>query len=264
LILSPKANQDIVLSTQTANRLRVQVDDEVIAYVIQQPPRYRRLRVVGLYSTQIADLDEKLAFCDLRLIQRLNNWPDSLVGGYDIFLHNFRQTQATADQLLARLDYDLSVKTTASAYAAIFDWLLIVRKNALIFMVLILLVASSNLASIVLIQMMERTSMIGILKTLGASDGQIQCIVLWNNLHMVGRGMFWGNLIGIGLCSLQQYYKPISLNPTYYYTDYVPIAWDWRVTLGLNLLTLVVVTTMLLVSIAFIVRLRPIRAVRFR
>jgi lipoprotein-releasing system permease protein len=257
-------NQDIVLSTQTAHRLRVQVGDEVIAYVMQHPPRYRKLRVVGLYSTHIVELDEKLAFCDLRLIQRLNNWSDNLVGGYEIFLHDPRQTQATADQLIALLDYDLGVKTTANEYAAIFDWLDIVRKNALIFMVLILLVSSSNLVSIVLIQMMERTSMIGILKTLGASDGQIRRIMLWNNLRMVGLGVFWGNLIGIGLCTLQRHYKPISLNPTYYYTNYVPIAWDWGVILGLNLLTLVVVTTVLLVSIALIVRLRPIRAIRFR
>lgn len=257
-------NQDIVLSTQTANRLRVQVGDEVVAYVMQQPPRCRKLRVVGLYNTHIAELDEKLAFCDLRLIQRLNNWPDNLVGGYEIFLHDLGQTQATAHQLLAWLDYDLDVKTTAHEYAAIFDWLGIVRKNALIFMVLILLVSSSNLAAIVLIQMMERTSMIGILKTLGASNGHIRRIMLWNNLHMVGQGMLWGNLIGIGLCALQQHYKPISLNPTYYYTRYVPIAWDWKVILGLNLLTLVVVTTVLLVSMAFIIRLKPVRAVRFR
>jgi len=257
-------NHDIVLSTQTANRLRVQVGDEVVAYVVQQPPRYRKLRVVGLYSTHIAELDAKLAFCDLRLIQRLNNWPDNLVGGYEIFLHDLRQTKATTDQLLTWLDYDLGVKTTASEYAAIFDWLGIVRKNALIFMALILLVSSSNLASIVLIQMMERTSMIGILKTLGASDGQIRRMMLWNNLYMVGQGMLWGNLVGIGLCALQQYCKLVALNPIYYYTNYVPIAWDWGIILGLNVLTLVVVVAVLLISIAFIVRLRPIRAIRFR
>jgi lipoprotein-releasing system permease protein len=158
----------------------------------------------------------------------------------------------------------LSVTTTAHKYAAIFDWLLIVRKNALIFTALILLVASSNLASIVLIQMMERTSMIGILKTLGASDGQIQRIMLWNNFYMVGQGVFWGNFMGIGLCALQQYGKLIPLNPTYYYVHYVPIAWNWGVVLGLNLLTLGVVTTVLLISIAIIVRLRPIRAAQFR
>ena len=257
-------NQDIVLSTQIANRLRVQVGDEVVAYVVQQPPRYRKLRVVGLYSTHIAELDEKLAFCDLRLIQRLNNWPDSLVGGYEIFLHDLRKTQATTDQLLAWLDYDLGVKTTANEYAAIFDWLAIVHKNALIFMVLILLVTSSNLASIVLIQMMERTSMIGLLKTLGASYRQIQNIMLWDNLYMVGKGMLWGNLMGIGLCTLQQYGRLISLNPIYYYINYVPIAWDWQVILGINALTLAVVVTVLLVSITVIVKLRPIRAIRFR
>ncbi|MCU0317880.1 MAG: ABC transporter permease [Amoebophilaceae bacterium] len=257
-------NQDILLSTQTANRLRVQVGDEVIAYVVQNPPRHRKLRVVGLYSTHIAELDEKLAFCDLRLIQRLNNWPENLAGGYEIFLHDLRKTRSTAEQLLTWLDYDLSVTTTAHKYAAIFDWLLIVRKNALIFTALILLVASSNLASIVLIQMMERTSMIGILKTLGASDGQIQRMMLWNNLYMVGQGVFWGNLMGLGLCALQQYSKLIPLNPTYYYIHYVPIAWNWGVVLGLNLLTLGVVNTVLLVSIAIIVRLRPIRAAQFR
>jgi lipoprotein-releasing system permease protein len=257
-------NQDILLSTQTANRLHVQVGDEVIAYVVQQPPRYRKLRVVGLYSTHIAELDEKLAFCDLRLIQRLNNWPDSLVGGYEIFLHDLRQTQATVDQLLTWLDYDLEIKTTATEYAAIFDWLVIIRKNALIFMVLILLVTSSNLASIVLIQTMERTSMIGILKTLGASYRQVQHIMLWNHLDMVGRGVFWGNLMGIGLCALQRYGKLLPLDSTYYYINYVPIAWNWGIILGLNLLTLTVVTTVLLVATAVIVRLRPIRTMQFR
>jgi lipoprotein-releasing system permease protein len=257
-------NQDILLSAQTANRLHVQVGDEVVAYVMQQPPRYRKLRVVGLYSTHIAEVDEKIAFCDLRLIQRLNNWPDGLVGGYDIFLHDLRQTQATADQLLTWLDYDLEIKTTATEYAAIFDWLVIIRKNALIFMVLILLVVSANLASVVLIQMMEKTSMIGIFKTLGASHGQIQRIMLWNNLYMVGQGMFWGNLIGIGLCALQQYGKLLSLDATYYYINYVPIAWDWGVILGLNVLTFTVVITALLVATAVIVRLGPIRAMQFR
>ena len=257
-------NQDILLSTQTAKRLRIQVGDEVVACVVQHPPRYRKLRVVGLYSTHIAELDEKLAFCDLRLVQRFNNWSDNFVGGYEVFLHNSQQTKATVDQLRAWLDYDVEVKTTASAHAAIFDWLAIIRKNALIFMVLITLVASSNLASIALIQMMERTSMIGILKTIGASEKQIQRIMLWNNLYMVGQGMLWGNLVGIGLCALQRHYKLIPLDATYYYTNHVPIAWDWSIVLGLNLLSLATVTTVLLVSIAIIVKIRPIRAIQLR
>ena len=257
-------SHDIVLSTQMASRLRVEVGDEVVAYAMQQPPRCRKLKVVGLYATYLSELDEKLAFCDLRLVQRLNNWPENLVGGYEVFLHNFWQAEETAEQLWAWLDYDLRPTTTASEYAAIFDWLMIVRKNALIFMVLILLVVSTNLASIVLIQMMERTSMIGILKTLGASDRQIHRIMFWNNLHMVGQGMAWGNLVGIGFSALQQRYQLIPLNPTYYYVNHVPIGWDWAVVLGLNLLTLAVVSSVLFLSIVLIVRLKPVRAVQFR
>ncbi len=257
-------SHDILLSAKTANRLNVQVGDEVVACVVQQPPRYRKLKVAGLYNTYIEDLDEKFAFCDLRLIQRLNNWPEHLVGGYEVFLNNVHQTKEVADKVLDWLDYDLDVQTTQSKYAAIFDWLVIVRKNALIFVVLILLVTSSNLASIVLIQMMERTSMIGILKALGASDRQIQHIMLWNNLYMVAQGMFWGNLVGLGFCVLQSHFKLLCLDPTYYYVNYVPIFWDWCTILELNALTFMVVTIVLLLSITIIVKLRPIRAIQFR
>ncbi len=254
-------SQELLLSTQIASRLNVQVGDEVVAYVVQQPPRQRKLRVVGLYETHITELDKKLAFCDIRLIQRFNNWPESLVGGYEIFLSNPSKIALTIEQLKTYLDYDLRIKSTANEYAAIFDWLGIVRKNALIFMVLILLVASSNIASIVLIQTMERISMIGILKTLGASFGQIQQTLLWSQLYMVGQGMFWGNLVGIGLCCLQHYSRLISLNPAYYYIDHVPIAWNWGLILGLNALSLIVVTTALMLSLVIIVRYRPIRVV---
>ena len=257
-------SHEILLSTQTASRLRVQVGDEVVAYAVQHPPRYRKLRVVGLYHTHVAELDEKLAFCDLRLIQRLNQWPGNLVGGCEISLYAPQQAQMMANQLSTWLDCDWEVKTTVNEYAAIFDWLAIIQQNALIFTILIIFVAGANLISITLIQMMERTSMIGILKTLGASNGQIRRVMLWSSLHMVVRGMFWGNLVGIGLCALQWYGRLIHLDPTYYYVDYVPITWDWSVVLGLNFLIVSVITTVLFVSIAIISKIRPIRAVQFR
>ncbi len=151
---------------------------------------------------------------------------------------------------------------TEREYAAIFDWLRIVQQNALIFMVLILLVMCSNLASIVLIQMMERTSMIGILKTIGASNGQIQRTMLWNNLYMVGQGIFWGNLIGTGLFLLQYYTHFLTLDPVYYHINHVPMAWNGRIVGELNALTLGVALTALLVAIGVIVRLRPVKALK--
>ncbi|MEL6606920.1 MAG: FtsX-like permease family protein [Bacteroidota bacterium] len=255
-------SHEVVLSKRTADRLQVQVGEEIMACIIQQQPRYRKLRVVGLYATHIEELDEQLVFCDLRLIQRLNNWPADWVGGYEVFLQNHDETQAAADQIRTWIDYDLGVRTTEREYAAIFDWLRIVQKNALIFMVLILLVMCSNLASIVLIQMMERTQMIGVLKTLGASNSQIQRTMLWNNLYMVGQGMLWGNLGGIGLFALQYYTHFITLDPVYYHIDHVPMAWSRHTMGGLNVLTLGVAFTTLLVAIGVIVRLRPVKALK--
>ncbi|MEL6412769.1 MAG: FtsX-like permease family protein [Bacteroidota bacterium] len=257
-------SREIVLSTHTASRLQVQVGDEVVAHAMQQPPRCRKLKVVGLYTTHMTELDEKLAFCDLRLIQRLNNWSQDLVGGYEVFLHDLCQTQATAAGLRDWLDYDLGVKTMQEEHTAIFDWLIILRQNVYVFMVLILLVASSNLASIVLIQMMERTPMIGLLKALGASNGKICGIMLENNLYMVGAGMWWGNLVGLGLCALQRYCKIFPLDPQYYYINYVPVVWDWGIVVRLNMLVLGVVTGALLISIALTIGLRPVRAIQQR
>ena len=255
-------SQEVVLSQRTADRLQIQVGDEVVASVVQQQPRYRKLRVVGIYATHIEELDERLVFCDLRLIQRLNNWPKDWVGGYEVFLRDHGSTQAAAEKIRSWIDYDLGVRMTEREYAAIFDWLRIVQQNALIFMVLILLVMCSNLASIVLIQMMERTSMIGILKTIGASNGQIQRTMLWNNLYMAGQGIFWGNLIGTGLFLLQYYTHFLTLDPAYYHINHVPMAWSWHTVGGLNALTLGVAFTALLVAIGVIVRLRPVKALK--
>lgn len=257
-------SKDIILSNQTADRLHVRVGDEVIAYTIQQPTRCRKLRVAGLYSTQISEIDSNLAFCDLRLVQRLNNWPCDMVGGYDIFLNDLQQLASFVDQLATKLDHDWSIQPITNEYAAIFDWLTIIRKNAFIFMALILLVVCSNLASVVLIQTVEHTPIMGLLKTLGASGKQLRRVMLYYHLHMVQRGMIWGNILGIGLCTAQKYGQLISLDPTYYYTPHVPIAWTWPTIVYLNLSILTVVIIALSLSIATITRLQPIRTIRFR
>lgn len=256
-------SRDIIISHQTATQLNLQVGEEVIVYFVQQPPRYRQLRIAGIYSTAVTELDEKFIFCDLRLIQRLNHWPDSLVGGYQVFLKDSNQINVVEDWLWDWLDYDLNTQSTLDQHRVIFDWLTILQKNGLIFTVLILIVASSNIISIMLIQIMERTAMIGILKALGASNGQVQRTFLWSGVLLLAKGMLWGNFIGLGLAVLQDYFKIIRLDPTSYYVSYVPITWSWSAVIILNLLTFFVVTIVLLVPTAIIARIRPVQAIRF-
>jgi lipoprotein-releasing system permease protein len=260
-------SQEIILSKKAADKLQVQIGDQVVICFLQEKPRYRKLQVVGLYATYIEAIDTQVALCDIRLLQQLNNWPESFVGGYDVYLKDNLSASAIqpiADQLLEWLGYDLDVKSTQQAYPAIFDWLAMMKRDTLIFLCLILLVANSNVICIILIQIMERTRMIGILKTLGATDSMIIRIFLWNNLQLIGKGMLGGNAMGLGVAALQTYGRFLRLDPTYYYTTYVPIAWNFLTILWLNLLLFILVSVVLLVGVVIIARGRPIRAVQLR
>lgn len=259
-----KYNHEIVLSTATAAKLNVQVGDQVTICVLQETSRYRKLKVIGLYTTSLEELDQKIALCDIRLLQHLNNWPDNLVGGYDVFLRNLYTDQLLTNKFLDWLGYDLDIKNIEQAYPAIFDWLSIMKKDVLIYLILILLVANSNIISIVLIQIMERTNMIGILKTMGATDNLIYRILLWNNMHLIVTGMLWGNLIGIGLAALQSYFKFLRVDPTYYYIAYIPITWDYKTIIAINLLLFILVSVVLLVAISIIAKVKPIKSIQLR
>jgi lipoprotein-releasing system permease protein len=259
-----KYNYEIILSTKSATKLNVKIGDEVTICILQETPRYRKLKVVGLYATHIEEVDEKIALCDLRLIQHLNNWPDNIVGGYDVFLKDNQSGQLNSDQLLDWIGYDLDVKSIQEAYPAIFDWLAIMKKDIIIFLALILLVANSNIICIVLIQILERTNMIGLLKSIGATDMLIYRVLLWNNMHLILKGICWGNLIGLGLAFLQYHFKFITLDPTYYYIPYIPIVWNFKTILFLNLTLFSLVSLVLIVSIGIIAKIKPIKSIQQR
>ena len=256
---SSKYNQDIVLSFKTAAKLNVKVGDEILIAILQQIPRYRKLNIVGLYATHIDILDEQIALCDLKLIQHLNDWPDNIVGGYDVYLKDEYPSNKLTNKLLDEIGYDLDIKDVKQSYPALFDWLTIMKKDVVIFLILILLVASSNIISIILIQIMERVNMIKLLKIMGAKDTLIYAILLWNNMYLVIKGMWWGNIIGLGLATLQTYFKFLRLDPLYYYIEYIPVVWNFKMILGLNLLVFGLVFLVLSVCIYIIVKSKSLK-----
>jgi lipoprotein-releasing system permease protein len=260
-------SREIVLSKPMADKLNVSVGSDVIICIYQQKPRYRKLKVVGLYATHIEAIDTQVALCDIRLLQKLKAWSHDAVGGYDVFLKPavpFSSIPTISNQVLNSLSHDLDVSNTTEAYPAIFDWLLMMQRDIALFLCLILLVSHSNIICIALIQLMERTRMIGILKTLGATDKMILGIFLWQNLKVIGKGMLWGNVLGLGLAALQTYGKVIQLNPTYYYTPSLPIGWHWGMIVGINAGLLLLVMVVLLLSLLVMAHYRPIKAVNFQ
>ncbi len=255
---------DILISRKVADILKLSVGDNVRMYFVDPPnTRIRKLHVQGIYSTGIEEFDEQVIIGDIGLIQRLNNWPDTLVGGFEVFLNDDQTTDQAAQQLQDSLSYELFVEKISDKYVQMFEWLDLINNNVVVFLFLILFVSCFNIVSILLILIMERTQMIGILKALGAQNKQIRKIFTYNGLILIAKGMLIGNLLGIGFGALQYYFKLIPLDPENYYMEFVPIQWNFLTILWLNLLTFAIVALVLNIPTAIIMRIHPIRAIRF-
>ncbi len=254
---------NVVISRKIANTLVLGVGDDVIMDFIQDPVRTRKLHITGIYDTGLEEFDEKIIIGDLGMIQRLNQWGDSLAGGVEVYLKGFNRIDEAAETLNDEVDYTLYVEKVSDKYIQMFEWLGLLKNNVVIFLVLILFVACFNMVSILLILIMERTQMIGVLKALGASNRLIRKIFSYNGFILVLKGMLLGNIIGIGFGLLQYYFQIIPLDPENYYMDFVPIQWDFLTIIGLNLLTFAIIALVLNIPTTLILRIQPIRAIRF-
>jgi len=256
-------SKDIIISQKMASKMNLKVDDVVWLYFIQNPPRYRKLKVKGIYNTGLEEFDDLYIFGDIKLIQQLNDWSDSLVGGYEIYVKDFNQLEQTAHKIQSKMSYDMGLTLVTERYLQIFDWLELLNRNAYIFMVLILFVACFNMVSTILIMVMERTNMVGILKALGANNVQVRKIFLYNGLIIIAKGVVIGNLFGLGFCALQYYTHFIPLDQQSYYMTHVPILWDWQSIAIVNFLCISIVVVVLLIPLMVIARIKPINAIKF-
>jgi lipoprotein-releasing system permease protein len=219
---------------------------------------------VGLYETNLSEyFDSKIILGDMRLVSRLNDWADSVAGGLQVFIKNPDRAEDALEFIGDSMDYDLYIEKTSDTYIQVFEWLGLISRQVTILLVIILTVVCVNIISVMLILVMERTQMIGMLKALGSKDSLVQSIFIYNGVNLIVKGLVFGNLLGIGVCYLQDTFKFIKLNPHDYYMSYVPIAWNWQVVILLNVLVLFIVTFVLLLPTAFVSRISPIRAIRF-
>ena len=257
------ASNDIVISRKIADKLRLGVDSTAVFYFIQQPPRVRKFRVAGIYQTGLDEFDEVYVLGDLRQIQELNAWPDSLVGGLEVRLRDFKRLDRTFDQFYEQLPYEVRIEKITDQYAQLFDWLQLLNRNVIIFLILIIFVATFNMVATIFIMILERTKMIGILKAVGATDNQIRGMFFFRGLSIALKGLVIGNLFALGMCWLQYHFRIIPLDPENYYMDRVPVAWDLTVILLLNAATLSAAVLSVLIPTYMIARIKPMVAIRF-
>jgi len=255
---------EVMLSSVIARKIKAEVGNQVIVHFFQNPPRFRRLNVVGIYETNLSEyFDGKIIIGDIRLIARLNEWADSVAGGIELFAYDVNRIEDIALSIGETIDFDQNVQPVSDKYIQVFEWLHLLSRQVNILLGVILTVVCVNMISVILILVMERTQMIGMLKALGATNRVIRNVFVYNGVNLVIKGLLLGNLIGLGFCFLQDRFKWIKLNPQDYYMSFVPISWHWEMVLVLNLLTFAIVTIVLLLPTAIIASINPIKAIRF-
>ncbi|MBS1668485.1 MAG: ABC transporter permease [Bacteroidetes bacterium] len=259
-------SNEINLSVSTANQLKLKLGDKVLVYFIQSDGshRVRPMAVVGLFKTGIEDYDKLYAITDLRLIQRLNNWKENEIGGYEIFVKDYHRMQAISDALAYQLPATWNSRPITDVYPNTFDWLSLQDQTMAIAIVIIIIIATLNLVTCLIILVLDRIRMIGILKAIGTPNGKIQTIFLYHAIVITCIGILCGNIVGLLFCWLQQKYGLIRLPEDAYLISeaVVRISW-WKVVL-IDLGTLLICFLILMIPTLIIRKIQPAKAVQFR
>lgn len=266
---SVSSNQ-VLVSKVMADRLGIGVGDKLDTYYLENNVRARRLTVAGIYQTNFSAFDDVFLLTDLHTVARLNNWQEGQVGGLEVKVADYTLLEQVNDDILTsfygrtdRYGGRYYSQTMEEVYPQIFAWLGLLDLNVWVILILMMGVAGFTMISGLLIIILERTRMIGILKTLGADNTAIRKIFLMFSVFLIRKGMLWGNVVALAFCGLQYFFKVIRLDPSVYYIDAVPIELGFRVWLLLNAGTLFV-SILVLVGPSYLVsRIHPARSIRF-
>ena len=257
----------ILISEHTSNRLNLKVGDKLNTFFFNSDnsklPRSRSFEVSGIYNSGFNEFDEKFVIADIRHIQRLNKWSENEIGSYEVFVEEFSQIDQIGNEVYNEVGSFLDSQTIKERYFSIFKWLELFDFNIILIIFIMIVVAGINMITALLVLILERTQMIGIIKALGSSNKSIRKIFIYNAMYLVGIGLFWGNLIGIGLLLIQKYFKLIKLDPAIYYVSEAPVYLAIDYILLLNIGTLIVCFSMLLIPSYIISKITPVRAIRF-
>lgn len=262
-------SHEIAVSKQIADQLQANLNDTIKIHFIDAAggkSSFRRLRISGIFKTGIEEYDNLFAIGDLRLIQRLNNWHSEEIGGYEIFLHNYKTMDSVNDKIRNSDFIPLSwtSKTVKEVYPNIFDWLSIQDLNRNVIFIVMAAVAIINLVTCLLILVLERTRMVGILKAIGSTDATIQKIFLFNATYITLVGAGAGFLFGVGLCLLQQHTGFITLNESAYYVSVAPVKLIWWQVFAVCAGTVVVCFLSLILPTLLVKSVQPVKAIQFR
>ncbi len=264
---------EILISKQLSEMLRLEVGDQAVLYFINEnesTPRMLQLKVCGLYSTSLEEFDQLFVIGDLQQVQRLNDWDRNEISGFEIVISDFTQIDRMEQYVRNTvLDYGgeggtiLRTTNITREYPQIFDWLSILDMNVWIILVLMAIVAGFNMISGLLVLILERSKMIGILKALGSRNWNIRKVFLYLSVFLTSRSLLWGNITGIAFIVIQSTLEPLKLNPATYYVDVVPVNFSLLHLFLLNAGTVIATTVMLILPSYLVSKISPDKTISF-
>ncbi|MBE6335210.1 MAG: ABC transporter permease [Lentimicrobiaceae bacterium] len=258
-------SNDVVVSKIIADKMLLDIGDEVRIWFVGEDlkTRGRKFIVKGIYETGLTECDERFIYCDLNQIRKLNGWDDNQVGHLEVFLNDDTDIDIANNIIYYSIPVNLIAYSADDLYPQIFDWLELQDMNVVIIIILMLLVAGITIISMLLIIVLERTSTIGILKSMGANNAFVRSIFLRRSCRLLLIGMLIGNTFGIGLCLIQKYTNIITLSPESYYLSSVPIELNVSYILMLNIGTFILWVMMMLIPTVVINNIKPSKSIRF-
>lgn len=261
----------ILISKDMANKLSVKAGDRIFAYFIGDGGvRTRRFTISGIYQTNLAQYDKTTCFCDLYTARKLNAWTDDMVTGAELTVNDFKQLSTTANYIINRVNRTqdkygntFSSKTIRELSPQIFSWLDLLDLNVWIILAIMTAVAVVTMISGLLIIILERTTMIGVLKALGARNSTVRHTFLWFAAFIIGKGLLIGDALALALILLQKFTGFAKLDPQTYYVDVVPVELDWMLIVALNVATMLIALFVLIAPSYLVSHIHPAKSMRY-
>jgi lipoprotein-releasing system permease protein len=265
--LSANLNPEVIISQYLANRLNIKEGDKFNTFFMKengnQLPNLRVFTIVGIYNSGFQEFDSTYIIGDIRHLQRINRWQPDQVGSFEVFIDDFTQIKQKGAEVYDQTSSLLDTKTIIEKYYYIFEWLQLFDFNIIVILIVMIVVATINMVVALLVMILERTQMIGILKSLGADNWSVRKIFLYNASYLIFKGLLWGNIIGIGLLLIQKYFGVIQLNPENYYVNQAPVYINWFYILLLNIVTILICMLVLFLPSYIITKISPVKAIKF-
>lgn len=267
---SKKTSTDVIISRYLSDLLGLKLGDSILTYFVQEDVRARKFNIVGIYETGFMDYDKLFVLADIKQIRRLNGWEKDEVSGLELLVDDYDKLDQIAEDLYFNLvekqdrhGNTYFTRSIKEMNPMIFNWLDVLDVNVVVILILIFAVAGFTMISGLLIIILERTNMIGILKALGENNVSIRKIFLYISFFLIGKGMLWGNMVGIAICLIQSHFRIIKLDPSIYYLDAVPIDLSIVSLILLNIGTLCASMLMMLGPSYLITKIDPAKSIRF-